>query len=67
MSMERWRNNTERVKQKYSNKNRHNATLCTTNPKWTELKSNLGLCIQMSATNRQNHGTAFLALTLTCL
>jgi len=67
MSMERWRNNTERVKQKYSNKNRQNATLCTTNPKWTELKSNLDLCSQMSETNRQSQGTAFLAMTLICL
>jgi len=61
--MEHWRNNTERVKQKYSNKNQQNATLRNTNPKCTDLKSNQGLCSQMSATNRQSHEMAFLALT----
>jgi hypothetical protein len=34
------------------------ATLSTTNPTWTDLKSNPGLSGESPATNRLSHGTA---------
>jgi hypothetical protein len=39
-------------------------TLCTTNPTWTELSANPGLCGDRLVTNRLSHGTACILLSL---
>jgi hypothetical protein len=54
----RW-NETDRGKPKHSGKKTYpSATLCTTNPTWTEPESNPGLRGGRPATNRLSHGTA---------
>jgi hypothetical protein len=49
MSWECWRNDAEKGNLKYC----HTVTLSTTNPKWTGVIVNAGLC-----NNHMSHGTA---------
>jgi len=58
VSKERWWNETDRVKPKYSEKPRTNAPLSTINLAWTELGSSLGLRGDSLATTRLSHGAA---------
>jgi hypothetical protein len=53
-----WNENWQRNR-KYSDKICHSATLCTTNPTWTDRGSNLGRRSGKPATNRLSYGTAF--------
>jgi hypothetical protein len=56
--MERWWNNTDRVKQKYSEKSMTRLHGVITNRTLTDLGSNPGFCDERPAINRLRHGVA---------
>jgi len=56
--MEHQRNDIDRAKLQYSEKNCLNATLVTTNPTWLGLVLNPGLCSERPVTNYLSHGMA---------
>jgi hypothetical protein len=65
MSTQHRYSNTDRGKPKYSTKNPPQCNLATTNPIWTGLGSNPGLCSHNPATSCLTHGVANLYCYLT--
>jgi hypothetical protein len=47
-------------KERSQRKTCHSATLSTTNPTWTDLGANPGLCGKRQATNCLSHDTAYI-------
>jgi hypothetical protein len=65
MSMQHWRNDTDREKQKYPDRNLSNYHHSTINLTWSDLGSKPGLRGERPATNLLSHGTAWgLRLTV---
>jgi hypothetical protein len=63
MTIQHVPSNTERVERKYGDKHLlQYFILSTTHPRWNVFETNPSLRVQMSVTNRLNHGTAYLVV-----
>jgi hypothetical protein len=63
--MKQWWHDTDRVKQKYSEKAFSSATFFTTNLTWIDLGGNPGLHAEKPATNRLSRGKNVEVITCT--